>query len=282
MALPSSGEISLGDLQGEFGGTNPISIIEYYRGGGLVPNILANTNIPQTGPLALSYFYNGTANFTFYTNLGTGFNGPLYNVTTQPDGKILVGGNFGTLNGNTRNRLVRLNSDGTEDTSFYTNLGGGFNNIVHSIEIQSDDKILVGGFFDNFNGNTRNRLVRLNSNGTEDTSFYTNLGTGFNNSVYNVTIQPDGKILVGGSFTALNGSTRNKLVRLNSNGTEDTSFYSNLGTGFEGVELIPSNIRSVYVQPDGKILVGGFFVSLNGNTRTNLVRLNSNGTEDTN
>jgi len=225
-----------------------------------------------------------TAATGFYSNLGTGFGGSLYNVTVQPDGKILVGGQFTTLNGNTRNRLVRLNSDGTEDTSFYTNLGGGFNNIVQSIEIQSDGKILVGGFFDNFNGNTRNRVVRLNSNGTEDTSFYTNLGTGFSSNVHNITIQTDGKILVGGSFRSFNGNTRNSLVRLNSNGTEDTSFCNNLGTAFDGNTGQPGysgiTVYSIYVQPDGKILVGGAFSAYNGNIRNSLIRLNSNGTED--
>ena len=60
MALPSSGTISLGDLQGEFGGTNPVYMSEYYRGGGLVPNITANNAIPLSGVIKLSDFYNST------------------------------------------------------------------------------------------------------------------------------------------------------------------------------------------------------------------------------
>jgi uncharacterized delta-60 repeat protein len=217
----------------------------------------------------------GTEDTSFYSNLGTGFDNSLSDIRVQSDGKILVGGFFTSLNGNTRNRLVRLNSDGTEDTSFYSNLGTGFNNAVTGIRVQSDGKILVGGSFIALNENTRNKLVRLNSNGTEDTGFYTNLDTGFNSTVYNTTIQSDGKILVGGTFTALNGNTRNRLVRLNSNGTEDTGFYTNLDTGFS------SAVTSTSIQSDGKILVGGQFISLNGNTRNRLLRLNSNGTEDT-
>ncbi|MCV5968609.1 delta-60 repeat domain-containing protein, partial [Lactococcus petauri] len=87
-----------------------------------------------------------------------------------------VGGRFNDLNGNARYYLVRLNSDGTEDTSFYTNLGSGFNDSVNTIAIQTDEKILIGGSFTELNGNIRNRLVRLNADGTEDTGFYTNLG----------------------------------------------------------------------------------------------------------
>jgi uncharacterized delta-60 repeat protein len=198
-------------------------------------------------------------------------------VTLQSDGKILVGGAFTSLNGTTRNRLVRLNSDGTLDTSFYTNLGTSFGNNVCSIAVQSDGKILVGGQFTTLNGATRNRLVRLNSDGTEDTSFYTNLGTGLNNDVYAITVQPDGKILVGGQFTTLNSTTRNRFVRLNSDGTVDTSFYTNLGTAFSSSTQY---IASIVCLPNNKILIGGEFSSFNSNIRYGLVRLNADGTED--
>jgi uncharacterized delta-60 repeat protein len=216
----------------------------------------------------------GTEDTSFYTNLGTAFNSNANSIYVQSDTKILVGGNYNIFNGNTRNFLIRLNSDGTEDTGFYTNLGTGFSGTINSVNVQSDGKILVGGVFTTLNGNTRNRLTRVNSDGTEDTSFYSNLGTAFNNQVYAIAIQSDGKILVGGQFTQLNSNTRNRLLRLNSDGTEDTSFYMNLGTGFS------STVVSIDVQSDGKILVGGIYTTLNGNIRNRLVRLNSDGTED--
>jgi uncharacterized delta-60 repeat protein len=213
-------------------------------------------------------------NTSFYNNLGTGFNRTIFTIAVQPDEKILVGGYFTKFNGNTRNRLIRLNSDGTEDTSFYSNLGSGFNKAVLTLAVQSNGKILVGGFFTEFNGNIRNYLVRLNPDGTEDTSFYNNLENQFNDSIYTIAVQSNEKILIGGNFTELNGNTRNYLVRLNPDGTEDTSFYDNLGIGFN------HNISAIAVQ-NGKILVGGSFTSFNGNTRNYLVRLNSDGTEDT-
>jgi uncharacterized delta-60 repeat protein len=217
----------------------------------------------------------GTEDTAFYTNLGTGFNNDINIIKVQSDGKILVGGLFTSLNGATRNRLVRLNSDGTQDTAFYTNLGTGFDNAITSIALQSDGDILVGGYYTALNGVTKNSLVRLNSDGTQDTAFYTNLGTGFDNGVFSLAVQSDGKILVGGNYTALNGTTRNNLVRLNSAGTVDTAFYTNLGTGFAGV------LSAISLQSDGKILVGGYFTSFNGLTRNYLIRLNSTGTEDT-
>lgn len=61
MPLQSSGQISLNDVQTEFGGTNPINIDEYYRGGSLVPNTPTNSNIPTSGTIAMDDFYGGTA-----------------------------------------------------------------------------------------------------------------------------------------------------------------------------------------------------------------------------
>ncbi len=220
----------------------------------------------------------GTEDADFYTNLGTGFDGNLYDIVVQPDGKILVSGDFLNFNGDTHNTIVRLNSDGTEDTDFYTNLGAGFDDTMtyDSVAVQDDGKILVGGYFSNFNGHERNKLIRLNSDGTEDTDFYTNLGTGFvGNYIASVAIQNDGDILIGGDFTQLNGNNRNRLVRLNSDGTEDTDFYTNLGTSFAN-----GNTYTV-LQSDGDILVYGSFTSFNGNVRNRLVRLNSDGSEDT-
>jgi len=216
----------------------------------------------------------GTEDSAFYTNLGTGFNGNLDTIAIQSDGKILTCGSFTTLNGNTRNHLVRLNSDGTEDTAFYTNLGTGFSTHPTEISVQTDGKIVVGGTFNTLNGNIRNRLVRLNSDGTEDTVFYTNLGTGFNGGVQAVKVQTDGKIVVTGDFTDLNGNARSRIVRLNSDGTEDTAFYTNLGTG------INAAATNIYEQNTGKLIISGSFSTINGNSRVSLARLNSDGTED--
>ncbi len=218
----------------------------------------------------------GTEDTAFYANLGTGFDNSVFGLAVDANGKILVGGGFAYLNDNLRNYFVRLNSDGTEDADFITNLGDGFDSEVDIITVQNDGKILVGGAFSNLNNNPRPVMVRLNSDGTEDVDFDNNLGDGFNDTPIAIQEQDDGKILIGGYFSTLDNNPRTLLVRLNADGTEDTDFYTNLGTGFVG-----SFVSSVLLQDDGKILVGGNFTNFNGNVRNRLIRLNSDGTEDT-
>jgi uncharacterized delta-60 repeat protein len=208
----------------------------------------------------------GTKDTSF--NIGTGFNGNPSAITTQSDGKIIVGGSFTSYNGVTENRIIRINNDGTKDTSF--NTGTGFDGNVWNIQLQPDGKILVVGFFTAYKGLTENRIIRLNSDGTKDTSF--NTGTGFDGNVWKIQLQPDGKILIGGFFTTFNGSTQNRIIRLNADGTKDTSFDVN--TGFNG------NVWNIQLQPDGKIIAGGFFTSFNGLTENRIIRLNTDGTKD--
>jgi uncharacterized delta-60 repeat protein len=217
----------------------------------------------------------GTRDTAFTTNTGTGFDSSVFSLAIQSDGKIVIGGDFTTFNGATVNRIVRLNSDGTRDTTFTTNTGTAFNGIVYSIAVQSDGKLVIVGGFSTFNGATVNRIVRLNSDGTRDTTFTTNTGTAFDLTVYSIVIQSDGKIIVGGNFTTFDGVTVNRIVRLNSDGTRDTTFTTNTGTGFS------SNVSSIAIQSDGKIVTGGSFDTFNGTTVNYIARLNSDGTRDT-
>jgi uncharacterized delta-60 repeat protein len=143
----------------------------------------------------------------------------LTRIAIQPDGNILLtGGSFTTFNGVTVNGIVRLNADGTRDTAFTTNTGTGVAvgsfQAINSAAIQTDGKIGLGGFFTTFNGTTANRVVRLNSNGTRDTAFTTNNGTGASGGVMFISIQPDTKIVLGGEFTTFNGTTVNRFARI--------------------------------------------------------------------
>jgi uncharacterized delta-60 repeat protein len=217
----------------------------------------------------------GTRDTSFTSNTDSGADNTVQAIAIQPDGKILLGGAFTTFNEATANYLVRLNPDGTRDAAFTVNAGTGLNNAVESIAIQPDGKILLGGVFTTFNGTTVNRIVRLNSDGTLDTAFTTNTGTGTGGAVRAIAIQTDSKIILGGIFTTFNGTTVNRIVRLNSNGTRDTAFTTNTGTGAS------SDVNSIAIQPDGKIVLGGNFTSFNGTTGIRIVRLNSDGTRDT-
>jgi len=211
---------------------------------------------------------NGSLDTTF--NIASGPNSNVFEIVIQPDGKILIGGIFTAVGGVTRNRIARLNADGTLDTSF--DPGSGANQTIQTISLQPDGKILVGGDFTSFNGVARNRLARLNSDGSLDTSF--NPGTGANNSVRAIAVLSNGKILVGGLFTDFNGSPRESVVRLNSDGSLDTTFAS--------VDFSVTTVTDIVIQPDGLILVGGNFFMVNGVSRSNIVRLNPDGTVDAN
>jgi uncharacterized delta-60 repeat protein len=140
-------------------------------------------------------------------------------MALQPNGKILVGGFFTDYNGTAATRIIRLNADGTVDGTFV--YGTGFNSTVQAITVQSDGKIFVGGGFTDYNGTTATRIIRLNPNGSIDGTFV--YGTGFNNFIYSIEIQSDGKILVGGDFTTYQGDTYNRIIRLNPDGSTNTT-----------------------------------------------------------
>jgi uncharacterized delta-60 repeat protein len=141
---------------------------------------------------------------------GSGPSGAVRSLAVQPDGKILITGSFTTCNGVTSNRVARLLSTGALDPTF--SVGVGANSIVHAAALQPDGKILIGGLFTTYSGSTRNRIARLNANGTVDTSF--NMGTAANDMVRAIAVQADGKILVGGGFTSFNSTVRGRIARL--------------------------------------------------------------------
>ena len=182
---------------------------------------------------------------------------------------MLIGGDFTTVNGTGRNHIARLNDDGTLDTGF--DPGAGANDRVQAVTVQPDGKVLIGGDFTTVNGTARNRIARLNDDGTLDSGF--DPGTGANALVYAVAIQADGKVLIGGEFTTVSGTSRNAIARLNGDGTLDTGFDPGAGAN--------DWVKDVAVQPDGKVLIGGDFTTVNGTGRNRIARLNGDGTLDT-
>ena len=208
-------------------------------------------------------------NYSSTTTALLGFNDIVWSLALQPDGKMIVGGSFTSYNDIAENRIIRLNSDGTKDTTF--NSGTGFDGHVMSIVVQPDGKIIVGGYFFTYKGLSANRIIRLNPDGTKDTSF--NVGSGFNNYVRSIALQSDGKMIVGGALTLYNGVQENYIIRLNTDGTKDTSFTT--GTGFD------YSVFSIAIQPDGKILIGGGFNTYKGIVVNSIVRLHANGDKDT-
>ncbi len=202
-------------------------------------------------------------------NPGTGANNQIQTVAIQNDGKFIIGGLFSSYNGTSINRIARINSDGSLDASF--NPGPGANNQVQTVAIQNDGKIIIGGYFSSYNGTSINGIARINSNGSIDNTF--NVGSGTNDFSSSIIIQNDGKIIIAGNFTTYNGTSINRIARLNSNGTVDASF--NPGSGPNAY------IRCSSIQDNGKIIIGGSFTSFNGTLCNYLTRINSDGSIDT-
>lgn len=213
----------------------------------------------------------GDLDTTFNSNLGTGLNNYVRDIAIQSDGKIVLGGHFTTVNGSSYPRIVRLNSDGTIDSTF--NPGTGFNNYVRHIELLSNGKFYVVGGFTSYNGTTTQRIVKLNSDGSLDTSF--NIYPAYNiGAQISLGVQSDGKIIVGGESTGHSGTTIGYISRLNTDGTLDTTFNSG-GAGFN------ARVLNLKILSDGKILVLGQFTTYNGLSYAGIVRLNSDGSIDT-
>jgi uncharacterized delta-60 repeat protein len=193
---------------------------------------------------------NGSRDTNF---LGT--NVSVSSIAVQSDGKLLVVGAFSP------GKIIRLNADGRVDSSF--NPGTGPDSGISSVALQPDGKVLIGGYFSAVNGTIRNGIARLNANGSLDGSF--DPGTGVGGFVYSIALQPDGKVLIGGDFTSVNGTNRTNIARLNANGSLDTSF--NPGTGADG------SVRAIALQSDGNVLIGGDFLTVNGVLRPHIARL---------
>ena len=215
---------------------------------------------------------NGTIDSGF--NVGTqGAGNIVYALATQTDDKIIAGGTFTTYSGSSTftTRLMRLNSNGSQDLTY--NTGTGLNSYPLCILARADGKIFVTGLFTTYSGSAINYIMQTNSNGTRDTTF--NVGTGFDAGAFGYTAvtQSDNKLIVGGNFTTYSGSTVNRVVRINTDGTRDLTF--SVGNGANTV------VSAVALQSDGKAIVGGQFTSFSGSAVNRLVRVNTNGTRDT-
>jgi uncharacterized delta-60 repeat protein len=171
---------------------------------------------------------NGSLDASF--NPGTELIGGVWIMLMQSDNKILIGGDFG---------ISRFNTDGTLDTGF--NLAGTFEGAgIGAIALQSDGKIVIGGDFTTFNSISRNGIARLNTDGSLDASF--NPGAGTNGIVYDLSIQSDGKIVIGGDFTSYNGIGKNRITRIN--GDTSLSVQGQIGLKTK-IVLYPNPIQDV-------------------------------------
>jgi uncharacterized delta-60 repeat protein len=194
--------------------------------------------------------------------------GHVHALAVQADGKIVIGGFFGSVNGASRSFIARLHAGGSLDIEFNASADQG----VRSIAVQADGKIAVGGSFDTVNGFNRKSLARLNADGSLDPLFLAEMNSAAAVIVVALAIQADGKIVMGGDFSVVNGDARANVARLNPNGSVDTNF----------VVSPNSYLTALATQSDGSIVMGGNFLSVNGIDRRRLARLDSSGNLDDN
>src|SRR5436190_16538870 len=178
----------------------------------------------------------GMMDLTF--NPGSATDGYVNVIAQQSDGKIITGGDFTIADHELRGRIARFNPDGSLDETFGAALSGA-NRMVSCIAIQGDGKVLIGGEFTLVNGETRNYVTRLKPDGSLDQDFATGL-SGANGPVDSIALQSDGRIVIGGLFTEVNGAPRRSIARLNSDGSTDVSFGEGLaGASAPVLSILP-------------------------------------------
>lgn len=222
---------------------------------------------------------NGGGSLDVAFNPGGGINRAVDFLLVQPDGKVLISGDFTSVNGASRNGIARLNYDGSLDATVFERGSAGSFGRVTAVALQADGRVLIG---------SQDGLARAHANGTLDSSFVAEIGTGDDRSaVTSIAVQTDGKILVGGYGSTevvdpIEGGItvwyRFHLTRLNADGSYDTTFERTLG------ESLPNDryfVEALALQPDGKVLVAGYFFTFKGTNHAGIARVNSDGTLDT-
>jgi uncharacterized delta-60 repeat protein len=268
--------------------------------------IFASTLLLQLGTLCF-HARGAAGDVDLSFDPGSGVNGPIKAVVVQPDGKVLIGGKFTTVNGLSRTNLARLNADGSGDSSFNagTAAAAWFN--LYVLNLQADGKVLAGH---------DTGISRFHSDGSLDTNFNASLNAvcsdeyGCYLNVSSIAVQTDGKVLIAGTFIAGTGTNAvQSLARLNTDGTLDNTFvpapgdYFNPVRAFQadgkvflgyadrierrhpdgsldnsfgsgsGFTVVNGAVRSIAWQSNGNILIGGGFTTVKGVVRPSLARL---------
>ena len=216
------------------------------------------------GMIVFPNFY-VTTNTVVSTN-GTTVSTNVVSTTNTLDQSIIVG-DFRSFNTYPRNRIARVNVDGSLDQSFLAPPLDGADAFISSIASVTNNKILVAGGFGAFNGQPSPGIALLNNDGSLDSADFSP-GAGANAAVRAQLVLPNGQFLIAGDFTAYNGTSCSHVARLNPDGSLDTSFVPPTITG---------NTINALASANGLIYIGGDFSALGTNLLLNLAALNSNG-----
>ena len=214
----------------------------------------------------------GSLESTETFHAGTGADGEVKKVVLQADGKILLAGLFGNVNGEGRASLARLLPNGTLESTATFDPGAGADGPIREVAEQLDGRIVIVGDFTHVDGASCLGLASLNADGSVQDASAFHTFTSIDGAISALTVQRDGHILIGGDFTGLDGQLRGHIARLFSDGTIEDSTTFNPGTGADG------SVRSIALQANGAILLGGDFAQVNTQARSRIARLNADGT----
>lgn len=193
--------------------------------------------------------------------------GAIYTAVVQEDGRILIGGEFNAVNGQSRHHIARLYADGTLDPTFDT--GAGPNGAVLAIWVSPLGDIVVGGTFSAFSGDPqRAYLIRLFNDGSVDQSFQ----GWVNSNIYKIVPVPNQKLMICGDFTRVGDLSRIRVARLSGDGQIDPDFDSGAGPN--------TTVRTLLPLANGSMLIGGNFTVVNGFPRGYICRLLADGVPD--
>ena len=201
----------------------------------------------------------------------------------QTDGPILVVGSFTNMDAIPRNNIARLNLDGSLDETF--NPGSGADNTIYAVvetllapttnNGAPVPAYIIGGAFANYNNVPRSGVARLTSAGQVDLNFNPGNGvTSANGAVHALAVDANGNVIVGGDFTSFNNGSYRHLVRLTPNGSVDPAFSPDTGSA------AADSVHAILIQPNGQILIGGVFTTVNGVNMNHIARLNPDGSLD--
>jgi len=175
-----------------------------------------------------------------------GVDGQVYAVLAQPDGKIVLGGQFSAVNNTPRRNIARLNGDGTLDPTFLAKETDGLDGTVYSLALQADGGIVVGGLFSNASQVERRNLARYAADGALDPAFGAKAAP--NGQVLGLAVAPNGDVIAGGQFSEVASQPRRNVAAFAADGT----LKPVLG-GVNGV------IQKLGLLPNGSVIAVGNF-----------------------
>ncbi len=220
----------------------------------------------------------------------------------NPFVKVTVGGdktlgsyylNDPTLNDTQGNPAPLLQPNGAANATFLFPLFGNAARIIFTIVPERNNvpdtdlpNLLLGGSFDGGFGRSTNNnkpaqnIVRITPSGLLDTGFSSGLGVGANGYVTSLLPLLDGRIVVGGLFTAVSHQPRRRVARLQNDGTVDPNFATGANIDNDVLALAEGIEMDSNGTPDTNTLVGGNFNHVAGQPYGKLVRLDPNGNLD--